>query len=110
MENKTFQIDANILDKKKKTKLMNKRTNNPKKSKKGISFIIVCLILAGTVFGIINHNYSVIKDFNEGKIVVCKDRLVSKEYGYVLNKNENAFINKKDGLYFTTYYCFDFDK
>lgn len=110
MENKTFQIDANILGKKKNSKTVNKKNNNPKKPKNSIYIIVFCLIFVGIIFFIWRHNNIILKDFNENKIVVCKDRLVSKEYGYILNKSENAFINKKDGLYFTTYFCFDFDK
>lgn len=110
MENKTFQIDANILGKKRSNKTINKKTNTPKKSKSSILFVLFCLIFIGIVFFIWRYNNTIIKDFNENKTVVCKDRLVSKDYGYIYNKSENAFINKKDGLYFTTYYCFEFEK
>ncbi len=110
MANKTFQIDANILSNKKKTI---KSRNTKKTKKKNIFFmigsIIFILIVIGLIFWIKNLNDNLIKDFSNGKIIVCKDRLVSKELSYTYNKNENAFINKKEGLFFSIYYCSSFD-
>jgi hypothetical protein len=63
------------------------------------------LIVIGLIFWINKNSETVIKDFSDGKIIVCKDRLVSKELNYIFNKNENAFINKKEGLFFSVYYC-----
>ncbi|MDD2888055.1 MAG: hypothetical protein PHY66_09655 [Aliarcobacter sp.] len=110
MANKTFQIDANILSNKKKTT----KSRNTKKPKKKNNFFLIgsifsLLIVIGLIFWIKNLNDNLIKDFLNGKIIVCKDRLVSKELGYIFNKNENAFINKKEGLFFTIYYCSRFD-
>lgn len=111
MANKTFQIDANIFSNKKKSN----RFRNTKRSKKKNSFfikafIIFILMVIGLILLIKNFNSNLIKDFSNGKIIVCKDRLVSKELSYSFNKNENAFINKKDGLFFSIYYCSTFDK
>lgn len=111
MANKTFQIDANILSNKKKTT----KSRNTKKPKKKNNFFLIgsifsLLIVIGLIFWIKNLNDNLIKDFSNGKIIVCKDRLVSKELGYIFNKNENAFINKKEGLFFTIYYCSSFDR
>ncbi len=112
MGNKPFHIDSNILkNKKANTKVVKK--NNQKKTQKNAKFLfllIIVVLLIGVAFLIKNFTEDLVKNFSDGKIIVCKDRLVSKEYGYILNKSENAFINKKDGLYFTTYFCFDFDK
>lgn len=113
MENKTFQIDANILPNKKKSVRVANKKNNVKKPKKknsffSIYFIFFVLILVGLAFWIRNSNNNLIKDFSDGKIIVCKDRLVSKELAYVFNKNENAFVNKKEGLFFSIYYCSNF--
>ena len=110
MANKTFQIDANILSNKKKTT----KSRNTKKPKKKNNFFLIgsifsLLIVIDLIFWIKNLNDNLIKDFSNGKIIVCKDRLVSKELGYIFNKNENAFINKKEGLFFTIYYCSRFD-
>ena len=115
MENKTFQIDSNIItNKKKSNKSVNKNSNNKKtKSKNNIFFkslVFFILIVIGLIFWIKKNSETVIKDFSDGKIIVCKDRLVSKELGYLYNKNENAFVNKKDGLFFNVYYCSNFDK
>ena len=115
MENKSFQIDANILaNKKKSNKSINKNSNTRKPKKKNnfflIGSIIFISILIGLIFWIKNLNDNIIKKFTAGQIIVCKDRLVSKELGYVFNKNENAFVNKKEGLFFSIYYCSDFDK
>lgn len=111
MANKTFQIDANILSNKKKS---NKSPNTKKSKKKNTffikAFIIFILIVIALILLIKNSNSNLIKDFSNGKIIVCKDRLVSKELSYFFNKNENAFINKKDGLFFSIYYCSTFDK
>ena len=114
MENKTFQIDGNILPNKKKNNKPITKTNTHKKTKKRNSFfffflIIVISILIALVFWIKNLNENLIKDFSDGKIIVCKDRLVSKELMYIFNKNENAFVNKKDGLFFSIYYCSNFN-
>lgn len=115
MGNKTFQIDANILPNKKKSNKPTNKSNNSKKPKKKnsfflTSFILFILISIGLIFWIRNFNDNLIKDFSNGKIIVCKDRLVSKELSYLYNKNENAFINRKEGLFFSIYYCSDFDK
>ncbi len=114
MENKSFQIDSNIIpNKKRNNKSINKNTNS-KKEKKGsknnffIVFLSVILLCIGLIFWIKKNNEIVIKDFFDGKLVVCKDRLVSKELNYIYNKNENAFINKKEGLFFSVYYCSDY--
>ncbi len=114
MENKSFQIDANILaNKKKSNKSINKKSNTRKPKKRNnfflIGSIIFISILIGLIFWIKNLNDNLIKKFTAGQIVVCKDRLVSKELAYVFNKNENAFVNKKEGLFFSIYYCSDFD-
>ncbi len=114
MENKTLQIDKDILSNKKKSNKPSTKINNSRKVKKKNNFfffalIIVILILVALVFWIQNLNEVIIKDFSDGKIIVCKDRLVSKELSYTFNKNENAFINKKDGLIFSIYYCSDFN-
>jgi hypothetical protein len=114
LENKPFQIDANILSNKKKSnKSVNKNTNS-NKTKKGtnrfFSFFSLCLIVIVGVGLFINyHKNNMVKEFLDGRTLVCKDRLVSKEQ-YVLNKNENAFINKKEGLYLSSYFCFEFEK
>ena len=113
MENKIFQIDKDIIPNKKKSNKPTTKINNNKKTKKrnGFSFfflIIVMSILIALVFWIKNLNELLIKNFSDGKIIVCKDRLVSKELAYVFNKNENAFINKKEGLFFSVYYCSDY--
>ena len=113
MENKTFQIDSNIISNKKKSnKSVNKNSNNKKtKSKNNIFFkslVFFILIVIGLIFWIKKNSETVIKDFSDGKIIVCKDRLVSKELNYIFNKNENAFINKKEGLFFNVYYCSDY--
>lgn len=115
MENKSFQIDANILaSKKKSNKSINKKNSNRKPKKKNNFFLIVIIIfiltLIGLIFWIKNINNNLIKNFSAGQIIVCKDRLVSKELAYVFNKNENAFVNKKEGLFFSIYYCSDFNK
>lgn len=114
MENKSFQIDANILANKKKSNKSTNKKNNTRKPKKKNSFFfivsIVFILLVGLIFWIKNINNNLIKNFSVGQIIVCKDRLVSKELAYVFNKNENAFVNKKEGLYFSVYYCSDFDK
>ena len=114
MENKSFQIDANILaNKKKSNKPLNKKNNTrkPKKRNNFFSIVIIIFVLTiGLTFWIKNVNNNLIKDFSAGQIIVCKDRLVSKELAYVFNKNENAFVNKKEGLFFSIYYCSDFDK
>ena len=115
MENKSFQIDANILaNKKKSNKPVNKK-NNIKKPKNKNSFFLVSsvlfiLILIGLIFWIKNLNNNLIKIFTSEKMIVCNDRLVSKELGYIYNKNENAFVNRNEGLYFSIYYCSEFDK
>ena len=113
MENKTFQIDSNIISNKKKSnKSVNKNSNNKKtKSKNNIFFkslIFFILIVIGLIFWIKKNSEIVIKNFSDGKIIVCKDRLVSKELNYIFNKNENAFINKREGLFFNVYYCSDY--
>ena len=115
MENKNFQIDANIVSNRKKSnKSTNKNSTNRKPSKKSNFFLftllIIGLIAIALFFWIKDFNEKLIKDFSDGKIIVCKDRLVSKELAYVFNKNENAFVNKKDGLFFSIYYCSGFDK
>ena len=116
MENKSFQIDSNIiLNKKRNNKSINKNTNSKKEKKSSknnllIVFLSIILLLIGFIFWIKKNNEIVIKDFLAGQIIVCKDRLVSKELGYIFNKNENAFINKKEGLFFSIYYCSDYDK
>lgn len=115
MANKPFQIDANILPNKKKSNKTANKPNNSNKAKKKSSFfltgfILFILVLIGLIFWIRNFNDNLIKDFSNGKIIVCKDRLVSKELSYTYNKNENAFINRKEGLFFSIYYCSDFDK
>lgn len=113
MENKPFHINSNILANKKKSSKFAKKatTKRPKKSKGFVVvFIIVVSLFIGFAFWIKDFTNSLIKDFSDGKIVVCKDRLVSKELGYLFYKNENAFVNKKDGLFFTAYYCSSFDK
>ncbi len=108
MENKPFHIDSNILVNKKK------RNKTVKKTKKNKVFLIICigiiLLLIGLIFWLKVFSNDLIKNFSDGKILVCKDRLVSKELGYLFYKNENAFVNKKDGLIFTVYYCSNFDK
>lgn len=114
MENKNFQIDANIVSNRKKSnKSTNKNSNSRKPRKKSSFFLfsfIIVLISIALFFWLKNSNEKLIKDFSDGKIIVCKDRLVSKELAYVFNKNENAFVNKKDGLFFSIYYCSGFDK
>ena len=72
--------------------------------------MIIVVLLIGVAFLIKNFTEDLVKNFSDGKIIVCKDRLVSKELGYLYNKNENAFVNKKDGLFFNVYYCSNFDK
>ena len=115
MENKSFQIDANILANKKKSNKSTNKKNNTRKPKKQNNFFLIIIIifisiLIGLIFWIKNISNNLIKDFSAGQIIVCKDRLVSKELAYVFNKNENAFVNKKEGLFFSIYYCSDFDK
>ncbi len=113
MENKPFHIDSNILTNKKKNNKVTKKTTTkrPKKSKGFVVvFILVVLLFIALAFWIKDFSDDLIKDFSDGKIVVCKDRLVSKELGYLYNNKENAFVNKKDGLIFTVYYCSNFDK
>ncbi len=113
MENKGFQIDANILSRKKKNNNSSNRNNNIKKSKKKNYFISILLIFISIIIGIffyLEHiNNILIKNFSENRIIVCKDRLVSKESGYIFYKNKSAFVNKKDGLFFNIYFCSDFD-
>jgi hypothetical protein len=110
--NKPFHIDSNILkNKKANTKVVKK--NNQKKTQKNAKFLfllIIVVLLIGVAFLIKNFTEDLVKNFSDGKIIVCKDRLVSKELGYLYNKNENAFVNKKDGLFFNVYYCSNFDK
>ncbi len=104
LQNKSFQIDANIIANKK---------SNTKKSKNNFFikfFFTVILILIMLFLFLKNSNDTLIKNFYNGKEVVCKDRLVSKEFGYIFNKNENAFVNKKDGLIFNSYFCSNFDR
>lgn len=111
--NKTFHIDTNIRPKKKTSKSVNKNSNSKKVKNKNSLYIFLLLFLILLILSIYwfkNFNEKLVKDFSDGKIIVCKDRLVSKELLYMFNKNENAFINKKDGLYFSVYYCSDFDK
>ena len=111
MENKTFQIDSNIITNKKKSNKSVNKNKNTKKNKNNSFlkfFILFILILIGLIFWIKKNSETVIKDFSDGKIIVCKDRLVSKELNYIFNKNENAFINKKEGLFFSIYYCSDY--
>ncbi len=112
MGNKPFHIDSNILkNKKANTKVVKK--NNQKKTQKNAKFLfllIIVVLLIGVAFLIKNFTEDLVKNFSDGKIIVCKDRLVSKELGYLYNKNENAFVNKKDGLFFNVYYCSNFDK
>lgn len=113
MENKPFHIDSNILKNKKKSSKITKKTTTkrPKKSKGFVVvFIIVVLLFIALAFWIKDFSDDLIKNFSDGKIVVCKDRLVSKELGYLFYKSENAFINKKEGLFFTVFYCSNFDK
>lgn len=115
MENKIFQIDSNILSNKKKSnRTINKKSNIKKVKGKNNFFlkvlIIIILVIIGLIFWIKELNNTLIKDFSDGKTIVCKDRLVSKELAYVFNKNENAFVNKKEGLFFSVYFCSDFDK
>jgi cold shock CspA family protein len=103
---------SNILANKKKSNKVVKK-NSSKKSKTNKSFfpiLIISLILVGAFFWIKDFTNDLIKNFSNDKIVVCKDRLVSKELGYLYNKNENAFVNKKEGLIFTVYYCSDYYK
>ena len=108
MGNKPFHIDSNILkNKKANTKVVKK--NNQKKTK-FLFLLIIVVLLIGVAFLIKNFTEDLVKNFSDGKIIVCKDRLVSKELGYLYNKNENAFVNKKDGLFFNVYYCSNFDK
>jgi hypothetical protein len=112
LENKNFQIDSNILsNKKKNNKSVNKSSANKSKNKSKFllfSFIFSTLII-GFIFFIKNFNDDLIKNFSDGEIIVCKDRLVSKDLFYVFNKKENAFINKKEGLFFSIYYCSNYD-
>lgn len=112
MENKPFHIDSNILaNKRKNTKTVKK--NSSKKTKVNKTFFSICvvvLLLIGFVFWIKDFTNDLIKNFSNEKIVVCKDRLVSKELGYSYNKKENAFVNKKEGLFFNIYYCSNFEK
>lgn len=115
MGNKPFQIATNILPNKKKSNKSINKFNNSNKAKNKNSFflagfVLFVLVLIGLIFWIRNFNDNLIKDFSNGKIIVCKDRLVSKELSYIFNKNENAFINRKEGLYFSIYYCSNFDK
>ncbi len=113
MGNKIFQIDSNIVTNKKKSNNSVNKNKNTKKNKNNSFlkfFILFILILIGLIFWIINSNNNLIKNFSTGEIIVCKDRLVSKELGYIYNKNENAFVNKKEGLFFSIYYCSNFDK
>lgn len=85
MENKSFQIDSNIIpNKKRNNKSINKNTNSKKEKKSSksnffIVFLSVILLCIGLIFWIKKNNEIVIKDFFDGKLVVCKDRLVSKE-------------------------------
>ncbi len=111
LENKSFQIDANIINKKRSNKPINKNSNlkKEKKSSKNNFFIITfCFIVflsIGLVFWINKNSELIKKEFFDGKIIVCKDRLVSKELSYIFNKKEDAFINAKEGLFFSIYYC-----
>ncbi len=102
LENKSFQIDANIINK-------NSNLKKEKKSSKNNFFIITfCFIVflsIGLVFWINKNSELIKKEFFDGKIIVCKDRLVSKELSYIFNKKEDAFINAKEGLFFSIYYC-----
>ncbi len=113
MDNKPFHIDSNILKNKKKSSSVVKK-NNTKKLKINKSFfsisIVIILLIVGIIFWIKDFSNDLIKDFSDGKIIVCKDRLISKELGYSYNKKENAFLNKKEGFIFTTYFCSNFDK
>jgi hypothetical protein len=113
LENKIFQIDSNILsNKKKNNKSVNK--SSAKKSKNQSKFflfsIIFFVLVIGFIFFIKTFNDDLIKNFSDGEIIVCKDRLVSKDLFYIFNKKENAFINKKEGLFFSIYYCSNYDK
>ncbi len=112
LQNKSFQIDANIIANKKKNNRSINKKSNTKKSKNNffIKFFTVILILIILFLFLKNNNDTLIKNFYDGKEVVCKDRLVSKEFGYIFNKNENAFVNKKDGLIFNSYFCSNFDR
>jgi hypothetical protein len=113
LQNKSFHIDANIIANKNKNNRNTNKKSNTKKSKNNFfikfSFIVI-LILIVLFFFIKDINDALIKDFYNGKTVVCKDRLVSKEFGYIFNKNKNAFVNRRDGLIFTTYFCSNFDE
>ena len=113
MDNKPFQIDSNILANKKKSNKIVKK-NNTKKTKTNKIFFSICtmiiLLVVGFIFWIKDFSNDLIKDFSDGRIIVCKDRLISKELGYSYNKKENAFVNKKEGFIFTTYFCSNFDK
>ncbi len=113
LQNKSFQIDANIIANKKKNNRSINKKSNTKKSKNNFFikfFFTVILILIMLFLFLKNSNDTLIKNFYNGKEVVCKDRLVSKEFGYIFNKNENAFVNKKDGLIFNSYFCSNFDR
>ena len=114
MENKSFQIDSNIIvDKKRKKKNTNKINNKTSKKPNNKFFIkifFLLILLIAVFFGIKKHSDFLIKESLFGEIMVCKERLVSKELGYVFNKNEMAFINKKEGLIFSTYFCSSYNK
>ncbi len=114
MENKSFQIDSNIIVDKKIKKKNTSKTNNKTVKKTNNKFFIkiffLLILFIAIFFGIKKYSDSLIKEFSSGEIVVCKDRLISKELGYIFNKNEMSFINKKEGSIFSIYFCSNYDK
>ncbi len=98
MENEQLLNAVNEL----KDKQKNKRKKDDSSSK------VILIIIFVFIFAVFYYMYAeneLIEDFLDNKTLICKNSLVSKEFGYIYNENENSFLSKKDQLIFPVEKC-----
>lgn len=78
------------------------------KRKKDDSSNVIAIIISIFFLTVIYYLYEkneLIEDFSKNKTLICKNSLVSKEFGYIYNENEESFVSKKDQLIFPVEKC-----
>ena len=98
MENEQLLNAVNEL----KDKQKNKRKKDDSSSK---VILIIIFVFLFSVFYYMYAKNRLIEDFLDNKTLICKNSLISKEFGYIYNENEKSFLSKKDQLIFPVEKC-----
>ena len=66
--------------------------------------ILVIVFIIGLLLSY-KEKYDAISEFKNGNVLICTDKLVSKDKGYFYDEDKDTFINKDDNFIFFAKKC-----